>query len=267
MTPIFSRTLKALSALLVAAVLAACGSSSTVDPFKPTRVIGLGDAYNDTGDTVGSIPATVPATVRGTTQTITTVVGQMAALYGASTVVSYARSNYTGTADLMNQISQLGSLSATTDLVVITAGTEELKAGVSGATFLNSLKSALDALKAKGAKYIVIMEVVDITTAASPDQPTLDFNTAVKAGLNAYTDVARYGNINRPSAYFTYWGTTGATPFCVSPGSLTGCALTDAGNQTGDVATYFLADNQHPTPAGNQWLGTQLYNATGGGWR
>ncbi len=261
MTPIFSRTLKALSALLVAAVLAACGSSSTVDPFKPTRVIGLGDAYNDTGET-----GSTPATVRGTGQ-ISTVAGQMAALYGASTVVSYARSDYTGTANLMNQISQLGSLSATTDLVVITAGTEELKAGVSGATFLNSLKSALDALKAKGAKYIVIMEVVDITTAASPDQPTLDFNTAVKAGLNAYTDVARYGNINRPSAYFTYWGTTGATPFCVSPGSLTGCALTDAGNQTGDVATYFLADNQHPTPAGNQWLGTQLYNATGGGWR
>lgn len=261
MTPIFSRTFKALTALLVVAVLAACGSSSTVDPFKPTRVIGLGDAYNDTGET-----GSTPATVRGTGQ-ISTVVGQMAALYGASTVVSYARSDYTGTANLMNQISQLGSLSATTDLVVITAGTEELKAGVSGATFLNSLKSALDALKAKGAKYIVIMEVVDITTAASPDQPTLDFNTAVKAGLNAYTDVARYGNINRPSAYFTYWGTTGATPFCVSPGSLTGCALTDAGNQTGDVATYFLADNQHPTPAGNQWLGTQLYNATGGGWR
>ena len=261
MNSIIHRTFKALTALLVVAVLAACGSSSTVDPFKPTRVIGLGDAYNDTGET-----GSTPATVRGTGQ-VSTVVGQMAALYGASTVVSKARSDYAGTADLMTQINQLGGLSATTDLVVITAGTEELKAGVSGATFLNSLKSALDALKAKGAKYIVIMEVVDITTAASPDQSTLDFNTAVKAGLNAYTDVARYGNINRPSAYFTYWGTTGATPYCVSPGSLTGCALTDAGNQTGDVATYFLADNQHPTPAGNQWIGTQLYNVTGGGWR
>jgi len=264
MNPIFSRTFKAFCMVAAAVLLTACGSSSTVDPFKPTRVIGLGDAYNDTGET-----GSTPATVRGTGQTITTVVAQVAALYGAPTVISYARSDYAGSADLLTQIGRLGSLSDAADLVVITAGTEELRASVTGATFLGNLKSALDALKAKGAKHIVIMEVVDITTASSPDQATLDFNTVVKGGLGGYTDVARYGNMNRPSAYFPGWATTGpgATPYCVLPSGLVGCALTDAGNQTGDVATYFLADNLHPTPAGNQWLGIQLFNVTGGGWR
>ena len=254
---IFNRPLKALFAIIMVAQLAACGSSSTVDPFKPTRAIGLGDAYNDTG--------AAQATVRGTGQT-STVVAEMAALYGASTIDSKASSLYAGTADLIAQIGQLGNLSGTTDLVVITAGTEELRAGVSGATFLGNLKTALDALKSKGAKHIVIMEVIDIAAGAT-DQATLNFNTTVKGGLSAYTDVARYGNINRPSAYFPGWATTGATPYCVNPTILDGCAIGDAGNQTGDVATYFLADNLHPTPAGNQWLGIQLFNATGGGWR
>ncbi len=267
MNSIFSRTLKALCGLAVAGALVACGSSSTVDPFMPKRVIGLGDAYNDTSN--------AQYTVRGTTQTITTVVAQVAALYGAPTVESRASSTYATTADLLAQANQLGSLSATDDLVVITAGTAELRAAIlaggsgtdSGTTFLGNLKSALDIIKGKGAKHIVVMEVIDISAASLPDQATLDFNLAVKAGLGAYTDVARYGNINRPSAYFPSWATTGATAFCVTPTTFDGCDFTDVGNATGDVATYFLADNLNPTPAGNQWLGTQLFNATGGGWR
>ncbi len=262
MNPIFSRTLKALCSLLAVAVLAACGSSSTVDPFKPTRVIGLGDAYNDTSN--------AQYTVRGTTQTITTVVAQVAALYGAATVESHASSAYASTVDLMTQINQLGSLSDTADLVVITAGTKEFIGGAdpTGANYLNTLKSALDALKRKGAKHIVIMEVVDLSLMGVGFADPITFNSTVKAGLTAYTDVARYGNINRPSAFFPGWATSGVrTPFCVSPGTHDGCDFTEAGNATGDVSTYFLADNLNPTPAGNQWLGQQLYLVTGGGWR
>jgi len=61
MNPIFSRILKALCTLAAVALLSACGSSSTVDPFKPTRVIGLGDGYNDVNATVreGSTTDTV----------------------------------------------------------------------------------------------------------------------------------------------------------------------------------------------------------------
>jgi phospholipase/lecithinase/hemolysin len=266
MNSIFSRTFKALCAVALMALLSACGgASSTVDPFTPKRVIGLGDAYNDTGET-----GSTPATVRGTNQSITTVVGQVAALYGAPTVVSYARSDYTGITsgahNLLDQIAGLGSLSATDDLVVITAGTVEFNTpGVSGGTFLDNLKIALNALKGKGAKHIVIMEVVDLSLMNVGSSDPVNFNSTVKAGLSAYTDVARYGNISRPSAYFPGWVNGVITPYCPSPNTLTGCLATD--RVGADVSTYFLADNLNPTPAGNQWLGTQLYNGTGGGWR
>ena len=47
MNPILSRTLKALCAVAAAALLSACGgSSSTVDPFVATRVIAFGDGFN-----------------------------------------------------------------------------------------------------------------------------------------------------------------------------------------------------------------------------
>ncbi len=260
MNPMISRTLKALCTVAVAALLSACGSSSTVDPFVPTRVIGLGDAYNDTGNT--------QYTVRGTDQTITTVVAQVAALYGAPTVESHASSTYASTADLMTQINGLGPLSETADLVVITTGTQEFIGGAdsTGVNYLASLKSALDTLKGKGAKHIVIMEVVDMSLTGGGFGDPIAFNTTVKAGLIGYTDVARYGNMNRPSAYFPGWVNSGVTtPYCPSPSVLTGCAATDRAGA--DVSTYFLADNLHATPAGNQWLGTQLYNGTGGGWR
>ena len=212
-----------------------------------------GDAYNDTSN--------AQYTVSGTGQTITTVVAQVAALYGAPKLESRAISTYTTTQDLVDQANGLGILSATADLVVITAGTEELKAGVSGATFLGDLKRALDIIKAKGAKHIVIMEVVDTTTAPNADAATLAFNTAVKGDLGSYADVARYGNISRPSAAFPGWATNTNTPYC-GLGSIGGCAV---GANNPDL--YFLADSVYPTPAGNRWLGLQLYTGTGGGWR
>jgi hypothetical protein len=256
MNSMFSRTLKALLAVAVVGVVVACGSSTTVDPFKPTRVIGLGDAYNDTSK--------AQYTVSGTGQTITTVVAQVAALYGAPTVESSADSTYATTTDLLAQANGLGSLSATNDLVVITAGTKEFIGGTdpTGAGYLATLKTVLDTLKGKGAKHIVIMEVVDLSQMGVGYSDPINFNTTVKAGLSAYTDVARYGNINRPSAFFPGWVNGVRTPYCPNPSVLTGCAYA-----AGDVSTYFLADNLNPTPAGNQWLGTQLYNGTGGGWR
>ena len=257
MNSTISRTFKALCAVALMALLSACGgASSTVDPFKPTRVIGLGDAYNDTSN--------AQYTVSGTGQTITTVVAQVAALYGASTVESLASSTYASTNDLLAQANQLGSLSATADLVVITAGTKEFIGGndSTGAGYLAMLKSVLDTLKGKGAKHIVIMEVVDLSQMGGVYSDPVNFNSTVKAGLSAYTDVARYGNISRPSAYFPGWVNGVRTPYCPSPNVITGCPYT-----AGDVSTYFLADNLNPTPAGNQWLGMQLYNGTGGGWR
>ena len=47
MNPIFSRTLKALCVMSAAVLLTACGgASSTIDAFKPTRVIAFGDGFS-----------------------------------------------------------------------------------------------------------------------------------------------------------------------------------------------------------------------------
>jgi phospholipase/lecithinase/hemolysin len=251
MTPIFSRTLKALSALLVAAVLAACGSSSTVDPFKPTRVIGLGDAHNDMSAT--------QHTVRVTTG-VRTVVQQVATLFGVSTVQSSVATGDSTVAHLNAQVSALGQLQAS-DLIVITSGTADYLAnGSAGATnYLNGLKAALDALRAKGATHILLMQVVDKSIAI--DNDLVSFNSTVSAGLSQYTDIARLTNIDRPAALFPNWATNTNTPYC-GAGSTGGCAV--GGN---DPELYFLADSVYPTPAGNRWIAQYMYNVTARGWR
>ncbi len=251
MNPIFSRTLKALSTLLVAAVLSACGSSSTTDPFKPTRVIGLGDAHNDMTAT--------QHTVRGTTG-VSTVVQQVATLFGVSTVQSSVATGNSTVVHLNAQVSALGPLQAS-DLIVITSGTADYLAGGSaGATnYLNGLKTALDALRAKGATHILLMQVVDKSVAI--DNDLVAFNSTVSAGLSQYTDIARLTNIDRPAALFPNWATNTNTPYC-GAGSTGGCAV---GANNPDL--YFLADSVYPTPAGNRWIAQYMYNVTARGWR
>ncbi len=251
MTPIFSRTFKALTALLVVAVLAACGSSSTVDPFKPTRVIGLGDAHNDMSAT--------QHTVRVTTG-VRTVVQQVATLFGVSTVQSSVATGDSTVAHLNTQVNALGQLQAS-DLIVITSGTADyLAGGAAGATnYLNGLKTALDTLKAKGATHILLMQVVD--KSVTIDNNLVSFNSVVSAGLSQYADVARLTNIDRPAALFPNWATNTNTPYC-GANTTGGCAL--GGN---DPELYFLADSVYPTPAGNRWIAQYMYNVTARGWR
>ena len=78
-----NRIIKALCASAVIAVLSACGgATSTVDPFKPTRVVGLGDSYAAASSSV---------------------VSQVAAGFGQSNIVSSATSSGV-IADLSTQI-------------------------------------------------------------------------------------------------------------------------------------------------------------------
>jgi phospholipase/lecithinase/hemolysin len=251
MNPIFSRTLKALCTIAVAGVLTACGSGSTVDPFKPTRVIGLGDAHNDMTAT--------QHTVRVTTG-VRTVVQQVATLFGVSTVQSSVATGDSTVADLNIQVNALGQLQAS-DLIVITSGTADYLAGgtAGAANYLNGLKTALDTLKAKGATHILLMQVVD--KSVTIDNNLVSFNSVVSAGLSQYTDVARLTNIDRPAALFPNWATNTNTPYC-GAGSTGGCAV--SGN---DPELYFLADSVYPTPAGNRWIAQYMYNVTARGWR
>lgn len=251
MNPIFSRTLKALCTLAVVGLLSACGSSSTVDPFKPTRVIGLGDAHNDMSGT--------QHTVRGTTG-VSTVVQQVATLFGVTTVQSSVTTGDSTVAHLNTQVNALGPLQAS-DLIVITSGTADYLAGGSAgaASYLNDLKTALDTLKAKGATHILLMQVVDKADAI--DNNLVSFNSVVSAGLSQYADVARLTNIDRPAALFPNWATNTVTPYC-GVGTTGGCTV---GANNPDL--YFLADSVYPTPAGNRWIAQYMYNVTARGWR
>lgn len=263
-----SKICKVLCASALLALLFACGSGKTVDPYKPTRVIGLGDAHNDMSGT--------QKTVSVTTGEVKTVVGQVAALWGVASVNSdrVASSDKT-IADLNSQVNGLGALSSS-DLMVITTGNYEFKhRGGPGSVattaaanaYLTSLKAALDTLKAKGANHILITSVVDTSTDVNSDfaKDVVTFNSVVSAGLGQYADVARLANIDRPQATFPNWGTNTNSPYC-GVGTPAPCAV---GAQ--DPGLYFLADDTadslNPTPAGNRWIAQYLYNVTSQGWR
>jgi len=252
-----SKICKVLCASALLALLFACGSGKTVDPYKPTRVIGLGDAHNDMTGT--------QYTVRGTGE-VSTVVGQVAALWGVGSVQSSVVTGNSTVAHLNSQVNALGALSAS-DLMVITSGTAEFEArvpGLAGTTaaataYLNSLKTALDTLKAKGASHILLMTVVD--KAAAVDADVVTFNSVVSSNLGQYADVARLANIERPAAAFPNWAINTTTPYC-------GAGTTGCGTIVGqDPTLYFLADSINPTPAGNRWIAQYLYNVTSQGWR
>lgn len=290
MNPIFSRTLKALCSVMAVVLLSACGASRTVDPFVPTRVIGLGDAYNDMTSSI--------YTVRGT-GTVETVVGQVAALFGTTSanVSSYAASGSNISA-LTGQISAaktaVGGTFAETDLIVITAGTEDIKAAYGAADSTVAAEAAataftlqIEQLIADGAKHILIMQPLEFSLtpyAASlrgtyalniSTSPTVKFNSKVAGDLQKY--VSRAGYTNNPvifggaglssifndyvsrSVVGVFANTT--APICGSASVINGC-----GPLASD-SNYLFADGVNLTPAGNRWAGGYMFNATRQGWR
>ncbi|PUE59302.1 hypothetical protein B9Z44_06800 [Limnohabitans curvus] len=293
MNPIFSRILKALCTLAAVALLSACGSSSTVDPFKPTRVIGLGDGYND-----------VNATVREGSTT-DTVVQQVAASFGlGQSSVVFAAGNGKKIADLATQITSVGSFSEG-DLVVITVGTHDVIDGTNLTDAKNNLVAAVQSLLNAGVKHVLIMPVLEVSRAPWGRTTTFNatatntFNDAVLAALGSAfgghsANTVIYANTSGVTAAFltatsatTYppftdtgfsaTVSTGTTPACGS-GSVTapltaplftsGCATSVPTGTSGvDYTTMLFADGIHLTPAGNRWVASYLYNATAQGWR
>ena len=217
MNPMFSRTLKALCTLAAVALLSACGgASSTMESFHPSRVIGLGDAYNDVGSPSG------PFTVRGTT-TVATVVEQVAALFGvgssgtfvnagtytslpATGIFSYAVGGAlinSGSDSLANQIIRLsddvGGAFTSSDLIVIAAGTQDIMAtyttaGAEAAAVL--LEDQVKILLSKGAKHILILQPLELSVTPYAlansisvnvtTSPTVKFNAKISGDLYSY---------------------------------------------------------------------------------
>jgi phospholipase/lecithinase/hemolysin len=301
---------------MAAVLLSACGASSTVDPFHPTRVIGLGDAYNDVGSD-GS--GNAPFTVTGTSE-IATVVEQVATLFGVSThgvfvtsstyqqlpasgVFSYAVGGSlinTGSDSLADQISRLGDDVGRTfnasDLIVIAAGTQDIKvaystAGAEAAAVL--LQDQVKILLGMGARHILILQPLElsVTPYAARNSisvnvttsPTVKFNAKVSGDLNAYVSGQGFGGNpviygagtssgNFSSVFNTYaqttpyaeFSTSTQVPYCPSPTTLSGCAQN---NNPAVYDTTLFADDLNLTPVGNRWVAGFLYAATAQGWR
>ena len=283
MNSIFSRTLKALCAVTAAVMLCACGgASSTIDPFHPTRVVGLGDGYNDETATVDDATTT------------RTVVGQVAAYFGQSNVVSKG-SNSARISDLAGQINAVvttnGGFSAG-DLVVITVGTFDVKTpGVDPVAEAQTLVTQVQSLKNAGVNHILIMPVLDVSRTpwgranSFSTTATNTFNTAVLTALSSAfggqsPNTVIYANATGVTSLFLtatstttfspftdtgYNGTAlGTTPACGSTTLLAGCA---SGSANASYSTMLFANGIHLTPAGNRWVAAYLYNATHQGWR
>lgn len=285
MNPIFSKTLKALCIIVVAGVLTACGSGSTVDPFKPTRVVGLGDGYNDIRTVAGGAAPTVRTGV-GTTSS---VVERVAAYFGQSNVVSAA----TGGARIANlaaQIDTIGNFSSG-DLVVIAVGTFDVKASATPATEAQTLVTQVQRLKAAGVTHVLIMPVLDVSRTPWGRANSFDttatntFNTAVLTALSAAFGVQSpnsviYANASGVTSMFLtatslttfspftdtgYNGSAvGTVPACGDAAAFIGCEVSAA---NASYANMLFADGIHLTPAGNSWVAQYLYNATAQGWR
>jgi hypothetical protein len=319
MNSVFSRILKALCVVTAVASLSACGgASSTVNPFVPTRVIGLGDAYNDVGsDNSGHAPFTVTGTGE-----VSTVVEQVAALFGvgssgtfvgagtytnlpASGVFSYAVGGAlinSGADSLADQIVSLsadvGGAFTSSDLIVIAAGTQDIKAHYTttdAETAAGLLEAQVKILLGKGAKHILILQPLElsVTPYARANNiavdvtlsPTVKFNTKISGELYDY--VSRQGLSYNPviygsafsSTFNTYaqttpyleFSTSTQVPYCTSTAPSTDPALmSGCSKRVGDSTVYdttLFADNLNLTPAGNRWVAQYLYNATAQGWR
>lgn len=310
MNSMFSRTLKALCIVSTAALLSACGgASTTVNSFKPVRVIGFGDAYNDVGLATGA-----PFTVRGT-GAVQTVVEQVAAYFGVGSVgtpvldttfntttnkipsfgvFSYAMGNALITANtavttdvsLTEQIDRVladvGTFDSSQDLIILSIGTRDVRAGVDKDTAVNDLITQLQRLLDANARHILVMPPLERSGGPYYSE-TLAFANALSGKLYDLLVRAPYQgnpiilasgpnpalltnfNLYTANAIGSVFTTSTTVAYCPNPTVLTGCAVGDGDGTT--YTTRLFADNLNLTPAGNQWVALQLYSATAQGWR
>jgi phospholipase/lecithinase/hemolysin len=215
MTTSLKQTLRKLTVLAVTVVLTACGGgTSTVDPFVPTRVIGLGDDYN-VGEVVSNsqsaptVRGTLAAETTGNGVVATSVVEQITALFGLGLTSTNLVNHATIGATVNDLATQTQGLTfSASDLVVITIGMADVKAAYDNASTTDSttyikaqaavLAAQIENIISKGAKHVLVMPPLEFTLtpyarANSSVYPlntssslTLLFNTEVKALLQKY---------------------------------------------------------------------------------
>lgn len=298
MIQISSRWLNALC-LAATVLLSACGSGTTTDPFKPNRVIALGDGYN-----------VATSTITGTTDAAVTVAEQVALLFGipVADVLNYAEADalikdpvtrhadLAASASLETQIqaaiTAAGGAFTDKDLIIISIGTRDIISGVASATAADDLRELVNQLLQAKATHVLLMQPLELTRTpyvrdnstreATYLGKTEEFIEAVKTSISEMVSQAGYHdnpviyggqllssnfNIYTSNTKYLEFSTSTRIPACtaaLTADVLTGCALADA---NASYAKMLFADDINLTPAGNRWVARHMYNATAYGWR
>jgi outer membrane lipase/esterase len=171
-----TRTIQKLLILGGVWVLVACGAGSTKDPFTPSRIVSFGDAFSDraTG---------ARYTVNGSTVgVVDNWVGQVAASYGVTTIVTNAVGNAritnatgAGGAAVTSITAQAtGFTHLSGDLVLVNAGISDiiveaeaantLSVATANATALGTAYADLiRAIVGAGAKHVLAVNMYDLS--------------------------------------------------------------------------------------------------------
>jgi hypothetical protein len=192
-------TLMRIATLMAACVLVGCGgASSTVNPLTPTRIIAFGDSFS-TVNTSGYATYSV-----NTSETNATVASRIATTYGftmkdytassssvlaSGTAYSYAAGDATSSTTATQIATYLANNTpGSSDLFIITAGTQDIIAASSGYNVTNTaaiaaaataLTAAIQTLTNKGAQYVLVMQPINV--ARTPWAVTNSYTTAAQA--------------------------------------------------------------------------------------
>jgi phospholipase/lecithinase/hemolysin len=247
-----------LGLLAGSALLAACGSSTVNEPFKPTRVVIFGDGLSDT-------TTNAQYTVNGD-GSVNNWARQVAASYGVS-VVSFAQGNAR-----ISTATGAGGVAVTTitaqaagfsyqagDLVVMNGGFSDLIAEANTATgganstanaaaYGTALGNLVRSMVAAGAKHIAVANIYDLSKAPAAGILTnlatqnsnsrgalvAAFNDALKTNLGSASLTYIGDNVRLLDAE-AYLNTVRATPttYGFVDTSTVACSSNDAANGIG----------------------------------
>ncbi len=284
-------------------LLAACGSSTTVEPLVPTRIVVLGDGLSDVGQT-GNLRYTVNDGSNNIwVQTVaggygSSVTAQSAG--GLNRAVGNARisQKVTGVPSVAEQIDSFlaADKMGTKDVVMVSGGLSDLvalatayKAGsISAADVLTNAEQAGKDLAAQarrlvaaGGQHVVVAGTYNLGKSpyaialgetALLSQASTKFNTAllvniVDLGSNVlFVDAEYYFNllINAPNSYGL---TTSNAAVCATVPITTAVPCTKATVVAGtDYTKYVFADDRYPTPAAHSLFGNYAYSKMKSRW-
>jgi len=203
----------------LALALAACGAGSTKDPFIPTRIVVFGDALSDTTAATGRYTVNDP-----TLAAVNNWTGQVAASYGAPTIVSYAKGNARVTAatgsggvavtTVTAQVAQFLAVDSfkAGDMVLINAGFSDVIAEAGGANstanataYGTAYANLVRSIVTSGAKHVAVANAYDLakTPAAAILTNLGILNGARGALVAAFNDALK---INLGSTSLPYIG-------------------------------------------------------------